>query len=140
MEFIGDKMKAWTLPANDVIEAVAKQLESNAEIKAPEWVNAVKTGSHAERTPDEEGFWFKRCASLLLSLSKRPSGVQRLRNKYGGRTTHTVGGHHHRKAGGKIIRLALQQLEKAGFIKKEKTGRTVSPAGISFMEKAVKAE
>lgn len=131
-------MKAWTIPANDVIKQISSELKKNSEIKPPEWVGSVKTGSHAERVPQDEDFWYTRCAALLLSLSKTPAGVQRLRNKYGGSRGHQVANHHHRKAGGKSIRLAMQQLEKAGFLKKEKTGRVVTPAGLSFMEKTLK--
>ncbi len=41
-------------------------------------------------------------------------------------------------AGGKNIRLMLQQLEKAGFVKKEKVGRTLTPKGRSLLDKASK--
>jgi ribosomal protein S19E (S16A) len=43
---------------------------------------------------------------------------------------------HHKPGGGKIIRVALQQLEKAGLAKKEKTGRVISPQGAALLDKA----
>jgi small subunit ribosomal protein S19e len=49
--------------------------------------------------------------------------------------------YHHRKAGGKIIRLILQQLEKAGYVQKvekPKRGRAITPKGQEFLSKVAK--
>ena len=49
--------------------------------------------------------------------------------------------YHHRKAGGKVIRLMLQQLEKAGYIQKvdkPKKGRIITPKGQRFISKLSK--
>lgn len=134
-------MKHRGVDAGKLVATVSEELKKLPEIKQPVWALMVKTGSHAERVPQEDDYWFKRCAALLrtLSLNSGAVGVQRLRNKFGGRTSHTVGRSHHRKAGGKSIRLALQQLEKAGLVKKEKIGRTVSAAGLKLLDKAAKA-
>ncbi|MFA4936440.1 MAG: 40S ribosomal protein S19, partial [Candidatus Methanoperedens sp.] len=43
---------------------------------------------------------------------------------------------HFSKGSGSVAREALQQLEKAGFVKAQKTGRIISPAGQSFMDNA----
>lgn len=121
------------------MHAVAGILEGQKVVSPPEWSQFVKTGSHAERVPQSPKFWFERCASLLLTVDRRVVGVQRLRNKYGGRTSNTVSRSHHRKAGGKAIRVALQQLEKAGLVeKKQKKGRTITPAGKAIIAKAGK--
>ncbi|NUN11436.1 40S ribosomal protein S19 [Candidatus Micrarchaeota archaeon] len=128
-------------PANVVISAASEELKKNAELAAPEWVGLVKNSSANERLPQDEDFWFKRLASLLLTVYKRgPVGIERLRNKYGGRTGHTVSRSHHRKAGGKVIRSGLQKLEKIGFIEKDKTkkGRIITSKGVSFLEKCMK--
>lgn len=131
-------MSALDVPANALIEAVAVELKKNPELKQPSFIGVVKTGAHAERISTEPDFWFKRCASILRSAYKaeRPLGVRRLRNKYGAARQHTVARSHHTRAGGKIIRLAMQQLEKAGFLKKEKVGRVITPAGRSLLDKA----
>jgi small subunit ribosomal protein S19e len=135
-------MKSLEVSANKLIESTAQQLKSVPEIKPPDWVAMVKSGSHNERIPTDDDFWFKRCASILrtlLTTDRKSLGVRRLQHKYGGRTSHTVARSHHRKAGGKIIRVAMQQLEKAGLVKKEKVGRVISNAGKKFLEKAAKA-
>ena len=120
-----------------LIVRVAAELKKLEAIKTPAWVLGVKSGSHNERPVADEDFWFKRCASLLRTLYIHGNkGVRRLRNKYGGRQRHVVHSPHHKPAGGKIIRLALQQLEKAGLVKKEKTGRVIAPAGVALLDKA----
>ena len=123
-----------------VVGKTAEELKKNAEIKPPEWAGLVKTSSHLERIPHQsKEFWFERCASILYQIYRHgPVGTERLRNKYGGRTQHIVRRSHHRKAGGKTIRLALQQLEKAGVIKKEKTGRIITSKGISLLDQGAK--
>ena len=120
-----------------LIARAADELKKLDSIKTPAWVLGVKSGSHNERPVADEDFWFKRCASLLRTLYIHGNkGVRRLRNKYGGRQRHVVHSPHHKPAGGKIIRLALQQLEKAGLVKKEKTGRVIAPAGVALLDKA----
>lgn len=122
-----------------VIEKVARELKKTSEIKPPEWFGVVKTSPHLERVPGKQDFWFERCASLLYQVFKHgPVGTERLRHKYGGRTQHKLRRSHHRKAGGKTIRLALQQLEKAGLIKKEKVGRIITEKGKSLLDKSAK--
>jgi small subunit ribosomal protein S19e len=39
-----------------------------------------------------------------------------------------------RKGSGSILRKSLQQLESAGYIIHDKTGRRISPQGMSFMD------
>ncbi len=127
--------------ANKLIYATSQELKAVQAIKPPEWVAMVKSGSHNERVPEDEDFWYKRCASILRTLmisERKRVGVRRLQHKYGGRQQHTVARSHHRKAGGKIIRVAMQQLEKAGLVKKDKTGRVITAAGKKFLEKAAK--
>ena len=127
------------VPIQDAIEKTALELKKMAEIKPPEWFGTVKTSSHAERAPGKQELWFNRCASILYQVFRHgPVGTERLRNKYGGKTGHEVHRSHHRKAGGKTIRLALQQLEKAGLITKEKIGRTITAKGKSVLDKSSK--
>lgn len=125
---------------SSLINTVAGLMENSKTITPPEWVAVVKSGSHAERIPQSPKFWFERCASILLTVDRNVVGVQRLRNKYGGRTSNTVSRSHHRKAGGKMIRVAFQQLEKAGLVEKKlKLGRIITPAGKALIAKAEKA-
>ncbi len=43
--------------------------------------------------------------------------------------------HHHRRAGGSIIKDAFDVLEKNNYIKKTKKGRVIAPAGKSLLDK-----
>jgi small subunit ribosomal protein S19e len=131
---------ALDISANELIGRVAKTLQEDSNIKPPVWANTVKWSSHNERVPEQKDAWFHRCAAILRTMYLRgqPVGVERLRHKYGGRIQHRVSPQHHRSAGGKVIRLALQQLEKAGLVQKEKVGRTLTPKGRSMLDKAGK--
>ncbi len=122
---------------SDLMTVARAELEKLPELKPPDWLMHVKTGLGKERRPDNiADFWYSRCASLLFALSHGASGVQALRNKYGSKQKHTRGGKfHHKKAGGKIIRTALQMLEKIGFVEKEKNGRVLTSKGQSFINK-----
>ncbi len=146
-------MSALDVNANDLIAKVAQALKANHKdtIVPPAWVNLVKSGAHNERPPQEPDFWYLRCASLLYNSYKYGSiGVREMRRKYGGRTQHIVSRSHHRRAGGKIIRLAFQQLEKSGLMKLEKakvqkepskpvySGRVISSKGKSLLDKTAK--
>ncbi len=130
------------VPVNQLIGKVTEELKKSEDVKPPAWAGTVKLSSHNERVPEQPDFWYARCAALLRTMYLRgePVGVERLRHKYGGRTSHTVARSHHRKAGGKSLRLMLQQLEKAGFVKKEKVGRTITPKGRSLLDKASKVQ
>ncbi len=123
------------VPKGQLIELVSKELESNPSIKAPDWVFQTKSGQHATRPIEDLRFWPKRLASLLLAVMHEPAGVSSLRTKYGGRRKHSVSRTHHKPAGGKIIRLGFQQLELAGFVKKDKKGRMITPKGESLVSK-----
>jgi len=127
----------YDVPVNVLINRVATYLSNNVEaIKPPEWAAYVKTGSHVERVPQNPAWWYVRCASLFRKLYINESiGVSRLRKEYGGRKRRGSKPAHFRKAGGSIIRHALQQLEAAGFVtKKDKAGRTLTPQGRSFLD------
>jgi small subunit ribosomal protein S19e len=129
-------MSVYDVEAQQLIERVAQELKKFEELKPPEWVYFVKSGSHAERPPQQEDFWYIRCASLLRYLYiNGPIGVSRLRHKYGGRKSRGVAPHRHRKASGNIIRKALQRLEKIGFVRTTKKGRELTPKGRSFLDK-----
>ena len=106
-------------------------------MKPPSWAAYVKTGSHVERPPENPDWWYVRCASLLRKIYMRgPIGVERLRSIYGGRVNRGTRPEHKRKAGGAIIRKALQQLEEAGFIKTVGgEGRAITPKGQSLLDK-----
>ena len=126
---------------NILIEKAADELKKL--IKAPEFSKYVKTGSGRERPPVEKDWYYKRAAAVLRSVYLRgPLGVNNLRVKYGNRANMGVAGERVYKASGKIIRMILQQLEKAELIKQiEKgvnKGRIITNKGKSFLDKLAK--
>jgi len=125
------------VPPQLLIDALAEYLKENVEeVKPPEWAAYVKTGSHKERVPDDPEWWYKRCASLLRKIYlEGPVGVERLRTYYGGRKNMGTVREHFRKAGGAILRNALQQLEAAGLVKTTPRGRVITPKGMSVVDK-----
>jgi len=125
------------VPASILIERLAEYLKENFDaIEPPSWTAYVKTGVHAERAPQNPGWWYIRCASLLRKIYIfGPIGVERLRAKYGGRKNMGSRLKHAAKGGGAIIRKALQQLEKAGLVQIIKgRGRIVTPEGRKLLD------
>lgn len=127
---------------NKLINAMAKLMKEENIIQMPEWAKFVKTGTGKERPPENEDWWYLRSASMLRRIYLNgPIGTERLRTCYGSRKSHGVVPHHFSKAGGKIIRTILQQLEKAEMIKPSETkkkGRVVSPKGQKFINRLAK--
>jgi small subunit ribosomal protein S19e len=60
--------------------------------------------------------------------------VQRMRTAYGGKRDRGSSPFQFRKGGGSSLRKILQQLEAAGLVSKDKTGRNLSVAGRSFLD------
>jgi len=128
---------AFDVEAGRLIEKAAKELEGKVE--KPAFVGIVKSGAHAERPPQQEDFWFLRCASILRQAYINDEvGVARLRRHYGGRKRRGVRPARHYPAGGSTIRKALQQLEKSGYLVREKGGRKLSAKGRAFLDKVAK--
>jgi len=127
------------VPPQKLIGRLSEELKKNENIKPPEWSKFVKTGVSSERPPLQEDWWFLRSAAVLRKVYLNgPIGTQRLRTAFGGRRRRGHKPPHHSKAGGKIIRLILQQLENAGYIKKiekPKKGRIITPKGQKLLSK-----
>lgn len=127
----------YDVPGDLLVERVAQRLKEIPEIKPPEWAPFVKTGRHKERLPEQEDWWYYRVASILRRVYlDGPVGIERLRTYYGGRKNRGHAPEKFYKAGGSIIRKALQQLEAAGFVEKVPgKGRVITPKGRSFLDK-----
>ncbi|RLG18699.1 30S ribosomal protein S19e [Nanoarchaeota archaeon] len=121
---------------SELIINLASELKK--ELTIPEWAKFVKTGPHKERPPQQDDWWWIRAASILRALYKRPTGVERLRTKYGGRKNRGHKPERFVKASGKIIRTILQQLEQKGYVKKSDKGRSLTPEGMKLLAKAAK--
>ncbi len=118
-----------------LVRRVAIRLKDQ-KIPRPSYIDYVKTSPSKERIPQDQDFWYFRCASILRQVYiNGPIGVSRLRTRYGSNKSHTVTKHHHKRAGGSIIKDAFDALEKNNYIKKTKSGRVIAPAGKSLLDK-----
>jgi len=119
--------------SSKLIKKTAEELEK--KIKEPDWAKFVKTGVSRERPPEQKNWWYLRSASILRRIYiDGPVGVSKLRSYYGGRQRRGCKPAHFKKGSGKILRVILQDLEKAGFVKAEKRkGRIVTSEGQKFM-------
>jgi len=126
------------VPATYVIEETAQKLKT--EMEEPIFAPYVKTGMHRERAPQREDWFFVRMASILYRAHKwEVIGTERLRSYYGGRRNRGLKKEHQYKAGGKVIRLAVQKLEKAGYLEKaQPKGRKVSVKGFKLLNEMAK--
>jgi small subunit ribosomal protein S19e len=127
------------IPAKELIDNVAEKLKGKEEIHPPEWAEFVKTGVHREKMPVQEDWWFIRTAAVLRKVYLYgPIGTSRLSAMFGGPRDRGSKPNKARKGSRAIIRHALIQLEKAGFIismkKKKQRGRIISPVGRSFLD------
>jgi len=128
------------IPADRLIEELAEHLKRVPEIEPPAWASFVKTGSHADRPPQRQDWWYVRAASLMRKVYlKGPLGVETLESAYGG--TKQVGyfPKHHRDAGSSSIRNILKGLEKAELVAKQgSSGRVLTPKGVALLDKLSK--
>jgi len=128
--------------ADITINKLKEELKKTDKIKQPDWSLFIKTGVNVERPPAQPDWWYIRSAALMRKIYLNgPVGVQRLRNAFGSKKRRGHKPAHHAKAGGKVIRTMLQQLESAGFVKrveKPKRGRIITPKGQKLVDKVSK--
>lgn len=123
---------------------LAEALKKIPEFKVPEWIGFVKSSPSKERPINEPDFWYKRAASVLRQIyRKKTVGVNRLRTRYGSKKNRGMKPERFMKAGGKIIRVILQQSDAAGFteivkkikgVREKKPGRQLTEKGRKFLE------
>jgi len=130
-------VSARDVPSDKLIGALTEQVKSLPGIKEPEWAHFVKTGSHAERLPENPDWWYTRAASLLRKLYLHgPVGLSDLERAYGGSKALGYSPKRHRDAAGSPIRKALEQLEQAELVAKTPRGRILTPKGRAMLDKA----
>jgi len=123
---------------------LAEALKQVPEIEQPEWSTFVKSGPSKERPIEDPEFWNKRAASILRQIYKKGIlGVSRLRTKYGSKKNRGFQPEIFKRSSGKIIRVILQQTDKAGFteiakdikgVRSKKPGRQLTAQGKEFLE------
>ncbi|MFB6141145.1 MAG: 30S ribosomal protein S19e [Halosimplex sp.] len=130
----------YDVPAEALNEAVAERLAEESAVEEPDWFTFAKTGVGRELPPEQEDFWQIRAASLLRKVAvDGPVGVGALRTAYGdskqGSNRYVVRPDQSTDASGKIIRVALQQLEDAGYVQTaEGEGRRITPEGQALLD------
>ncbi len=129
--------KVYDVPADELISKLSEQLKKDKKIEPPAWSPFVKTGSHAERMPQNKDWWYTRCASLLRKVYLHgPLGVSDLKVAYGGRKRIGYNLAHHKDSGGAIIRKAMHQLEESGYlVKVQGKGRIISSEGMKKLDR-----
>jgi len=128
--------KVFDVPADDLISKLSDQLKKDKKINPPEWASYVKTGTHAEKIPQNRDWWYTRCAYLVRKVYLHgPIGISDLKSYYGGRKRIGYNLDHHKDAGGAIIRNALQQLEASGYVEKKSKGRSISSEGMKRVDR-----
>lgn len=126
----------YDVPAQELIERLKDYLKKEGVINPPQWFAYVKTGSHSERPPQDPDWYYYRAASMLRKIYLHgPLSVKELAKAYGGRKRNGYALAHSRIAGRAHIRKLLRDLEAAGYIRKEKMGRVITPAGRSLLDK-----
>jgi small subunit ribosomal protein S19e len=120
---------------NVLIKRLSEDLRKLEELRPPEWSRYAKTGAHKERQPEQLDWWYTRAASVLRRVYLNgPVGISRLRTYYGSRKRRGVAPARFRRAGGKILRVILQQLEQAELVAKtQRGGRKVTPKGAKML-------
>ena len=124
------------ITTNEQISKVGEALKSVEEINPPDWASFAKTGTFKERPPVKKDWWYTRCASILRKIyMNNLIGVEHLKAEYGGKRDRGSKPHKAKSGSGTVVRRALQQLEKAGYVAKIKgKGRVLTPKGRSFLD------
>jgi small subunit ribosomal protein S19e len=124
------------VPSKELIDQLAKKLQSEKEIQIPEGNIFSRTGVDKENPPTNKDWWYTRCASILRKIYINDGiGIERLRAEYGGKRNRGSKPYKARSGSGSIVRRALQQLEKAGYVTKIRgKGRVLTGKGRSFMD------
>ena len=118
------------VPAEAFVNHLSKYLENNHIVRAPKWADLVKTGCLKQMPPSFQNWWYIRTASVAREVYLHPgTSVEQLRNRYGAKKHYGAAPCHFCQASGKIVRVILQQLEEAGWVKQVDEGRIITPKG-----------
>ena len=128
----------YDVPAQALIDTVAKQLQQTKSVTPPEWSKFARTGVHTENPPENSNWWFIRCAAIMRKVYvKDRIGIERLRAEFGGFRDRGSKPDKAVRGSGSVARVALQQLEAAGYLSKVKgKGRMLTGKGRSLLDNA----
>ncbi len=132
-------VNVYDVPSARLLDALAGEVKKLQGMEVPDWAQFAKTGSHAERPPQQPDWWFARAASIMRKLYLHgPLGVGDLERGYGGSKAVAYFPKHHRDAGSSSVRKIMKQLEQAGLVSKTPKGRVLTPKGTAMLDKLSK--
>ena len=104
---------AYDISAIDLIQDLAEEFKTFAEITPPTWAPFVKTGVDRELPPENPNWWYIRSAAILRKVYfKGPLGTRRIKSMYGGKKNRGTKSEKARPGSGSIARKILQQLDR----------------------------
>ena len=104
----------YDVPADLLIGSLSTELQSFEQINPPEWAEYVKTGTHRERPPTQEDWWFIRSAAVLRKVGmKGPIGTNHMAQLFGGPKDRGVKPTRAASGSRNVARTVLQQLTEA---------------------------
>merc|ERR1711976_670495 len=97
----------------------------------------VKTGLFKELSPDDDDWFYTRCAAIMRHLYfRKGAGVGALTKVFGGRKRNGTAPSHFSRASGKILRDAFKSLEQMKLVEKHPGGgRKLTPTGVRDMDR-----
>jgi len=111
------------VPSSLFIVKYADYLKRSGQIRNPSWLEVVKTGIQKKNSPLNRDWFYIRLASLARKFYiNGGAGVGNLRKKYGGKKRRGARPAKKVLSSGKIIRFALQELERLNIILKNQNG------------------
>lgn len=130
------------VPADLLIGELSARLAEMEAISPPEWSSIVKTGTHRERPPSQDNWWFIRSAAILRKVGKLgPIGANHMAQHFGGPKDRGVKPNRAVAGSRNISRTIMQQLFNAGLIESKMNvagnvnhGKVLTPAGQSLLD------
>ena len=123
------------IAAAKYVNALAKHFEESKVIEAPAWAELVKTGYLKQMPPNNANWWYVRAASIARQIYMHKTvSVSGLSYRYGANENPGSSPKHHEVASRKIIRVILQDLEKAGLVQTVENGRQLTPKGQKLLD------
>ena len=130
------------VPADLLIGELSARLAEMEAISPPEWSSIVKTGTHRERPPSQDNWWFIRSAAILRKVGKLgPIGANHMAQHFGGPKDRGVKPNRAVAGSRNISRTIMQQLFNAGLIESKMNvagnvnhGKVLTPEGQSLLD------
>tara|TARA_B100001142_G_scaffold229548_1_gene227690 strand:- start:78574 stop:79044 length:471 start_codon:yes stop_codon:yes gene_type:complete len=135
------------VPADLLIGELSARLSEVDSINPPEWSKIVKTGTHRERPPAQDNWWYIRSAAVLRKVGKLgPIGANHMAQHFGGPKDRGVKPNRAVAGSRNISRTVMQQLTTAGLIQSKMSlsgtvnhGKVLTPAGQKMLDSVAHA-